>query len=118
MRFLKKGGGNIIIHGAVQGSATAADTVHADTGAILQGGEVEFMVNISNDSSTEVEFSVQRRNAANSATVEQMRVAVATGTTRQVYAAFSLVESERVRVVNVEVTGTGNTQASLFGSHC
>ncbi len=108
------------VFGAAQAAATSANTVHADTGAILSGGDYHFVIHLSNDSASEVQYAIQHRDSANSSTVAELRVSVSSGQALQIDAWFSLAANARVRVLNLEAigaaTGTaGDSQAAIFG---
>lgn len=115
MKWLYKGQHLEPICGAIKAASTGADTEHAIT-PILQGGEMWFLVSLSNGSDSNVEYEIQRRNALNNGNIKVTRVAVLANSFVQVDVMHNMAENERLRVVNVDAIGVnGSSQAAIVG---
>jgi hypothetical protein len=108
--------GNVPIGPETEGEQTnpADDAVMADSGAITSRGIYEVLVSIG--ASAAAHFQVQRRNVANSGNVGDVPVIYGpAGQTGQYRFWFSLLKTERVRVVMDDaLTGTAAVTVNLM----
>lgn len=97
----------------------AAAAILADTGA-LPAGSWEVFILLGNDAAVagDIDFRIQRRNAANSGDIWVQRFHQSTASTVrgdfQLKARFQLSLNERIRVENVGTTAGVTVQASIF----
>ena len=91
----------------------AAGAVIVDTGAIAGPTTIEFCAYVS--ANVAAQFSVQRRNAANNATLSEQRINVIASTTSSMCPkSVDIGDGERIRIVNDTLIALGTVNASLF----
>lgn len=97
-------------------AGTAANTVHADTGA-QSAGRYAVLIMFGHDQAagTYQCYLIQRRNAANAANIWEQQIAVSTGMGATCLSlTLTLAAGERLRVINKVLSNFTTEQASIW----